>query len=53
MAGFYMADAFVVLIIFTIWRFFHVNRVAAWLMVPYLLWVTFAAYLNVTIAIIN
>ena len=42
-----------VLIIFTIWRFFHVNRVAAWLMVPYLLWVTFAAYLNVTIAIIN
>ena len=42
-----------VLIIFTIWRFFHVNRAAAWLMVPYLLWVTFAAYLNVTIAIIN
>lgn len=36
-----------VLIIFTVWRFFHVNKVAAWMMVPYLLWVTFAAYLEV------
>ncbi len=42
-----------ILIIFTIWRFFHVNAAAAWLMVPYLLWVTFAAYLNIAIAIIN
>ena len=42
-----------VLIIFTVWRFFHVNKVAAWMMVPYLLWVTFAAYLNLAVAIIN
>ncbi len=42
-----------VLIIFTIWRFFQVNTAAAWLMVPYLLWVTFAAYLNIAVAVIN
>jgi benzodiazapine receptor len=42
-----------ILIIFTIWRFFNVNTVAAWLMVPYLLWVTFAAYLNIAVAIMN
>lgn len=32
---------------------FNVNTVAAWLMVPYLLWVTFAAYLNIAVAIMN
>lgn len=42
-----------ILIIFTIWRFFNANTVAAWLMVPYLLWVTFAAYLNIAVAIMN
>lgn len=42
-----------VLIIFTISRFYQVNTAAAWLMVPYLLWVTFAAYLNIAIAIMN
>ena len=28
-------------------------KVAAWLMVPYIIWCTFAAYLNVSIAILN
>ena len=30
-----------------------INIGAAWLMVPYLLWVTFAAYLNIAVAIMN
>ena len=29
------------------------NKIAAYLMIPYLLWITFAGYLNVMIAILN
>ena len=35
-----------VLIIWMIAAFWQTDRIAAWLQVPYLLWVTFAAYLN-------
>ena len=28
-------------------------KVAAWLLMPYLLWCTFAAYLNIAIAVLN
>ncbi|MDI5891131.1 TspO/MBR family protein [Halomonas rhizosphaerae] len=34
------------LILLTIRRFAAVSRLAAWLLVPYLAWVSFAAYLN-------
>ena len=34
------------LILWMILTFRKVDRAAAWLQVPYLLWVTFAAYLN-------
>ncbi|HLJ84494.1 MAG TPA: TspO/MBR family protein [Candidatus Eremiobacteraceae bacterium] len=37
----------------TIAAFASVSRAAAWLLVPYLLWVTFAAYLNYTIVRLN
>ncbi len=30
-------------------NFYRVSRTAAWLLVPYLAWVTFAAYLNLGI----
>ena len=33
--------------------FFRINEKAGWLMVPYLLWVSFAVYLNLLISIIN
>ena len=33
--------------------FFKVDRVAAWLQVPYLLWVEFAAYLNLGVWFLN
>lgn len=41
------------LILFTIRLFYPISRPAAYLLVPYLLWVTFAGYLNLSIAILN
>jgi benzodiazapine receptor len=40
-------------IIATIAAFHRVNPVAAWLLLPYLAWVTFAAALNLTIWRLN
>ncbi len=42
-----------VLIILMIASFDKVNKTAAWLQVPYLLWVTFAGYLNWMIYLLN
>lgn len=42
-----------VLILATIWAFARVDRHAAALLVPYLLWVTFAGYLNYEFWILN
>lgn len=42
-----------VLIILMIREFFKINKTAAWLQVPYLLWVTFAAYLNFAVFLLN
>lgn len=42
-----------VLIIVTIIRFYRVSKKAAYLLIPYLLWVTFAGYLNFAIASLN
>lgn len=36
-----------------VWTFSKVSRPAAWLMAPYLAWVTFAAYLNLGIFLLN
>ncbi|MFN0048696.1 MAG: TspO/MBR family protein [Cytophagales bacterium] len=41
------------LILFTSFLFFRQSKFAGWLMVPYLLWVSFASYLNFTIWLIN
>ena len=40
-------------IVFTMVLFFRVSKVAGCLLVPYLLWVTFATYLNYQILILN
>lgn len=40
-------------IVITIILFSRVNKTAAWLMVPYLLWVSFASFLNYTIYQMN
>jgi benzodiazapine receptor len=42
-----------VLILATMWAFDRVDRRAALLLVPYLLWVTFAAYLNYRFWVLN
>lgn len=42
-----------VLIVALIRQFYGFNRLASWLLVPYLLWVSFAAYLNLMIWQLN
>ena len=42
-----------ILILITIFRFYKCNRLAAYIMIPYLLWTTFAGYLNFGIFWLN
>lgn len=42
-----------ILILFTILRFYSIHKSAAYLLVPYILWVSFASVLNLTIALLN
>lgn len=37
----------------TIVDFFKVNKTAGWLLLPYIMWVSFASYLNFTVAYLN
>lgn len=43
----------IILVMLMITAFKKINPIAAWLNVPYLLWLIFAAYLNIAIAVIN
>ena len=40
-------------IIITIIKYYKIKPIAAWLQLPYLLWVTFAGYLNFAIILLN
>lgn len=42
-----------VLVLRTVAYYYHVDRTAAFLQIPYILWVTFAGYLNLSIALLN
>ncbi len=42
-----------ILVAFTIYLFWKVDRAAAWLLVPYLAWLTFAAVLNGAVWLMN
>jgi tryptophan-rich sensory protein len=42
-----------VLVIYTILLFYRISKPASWLMVPYLIWLTYAAYLNLGIVLLN
>ena len=42
-----------VLVLMMINTFRKIDRIAAWLMVPYLLWLLFATYLNIGIVLMN
>ena len=57
-AGAYTAAAVVIaillaLIIVTAVLFYRINPAAGYLLIPYILWVAFAAYLNVGVALLN
>lgn len=41
------------IVILCAFRFFPINRTAAFLLIPYILWLTFAAYLNMGSYILN
>jgi tryptophan-rich sensory protein len=51
--GLVMIAAILVLTGLTIDAFTRVSRLAAWLMVPYLVWICFTAYLNVGFCWLN
>jgi tryptophan-rich sensory protein len=41
------------LILFTLINFYKINKIAGFLLLPYLLWVSFAAILNLSIWLLN
>ncbi|MES2203434.1 MAG: TspO/MBR family protein [Patescibacteria group bacterium] len=45
--------ALLLAIAWTMVRFYHISKTAAYLLVPYILWVAFATYLNYTIWMLN
>jgi len=42
-----------VLVAVAVIRFYNVKKIAGYLMVPYLLWILFATYLNIGVALLN
>lgn len=51
--GLFVIIALLALICVTAWQFFRVDRIAGYLFVPYILWVSFATYLNFAIVRLN
>lgn len=54
----YIVSAFIIiallsLIAYTIYLFYQINKTAAFLLIPYFIWVAFATYLNIGIATLN
>lgn len=42
-----------VLVFYMIFTFYKTDKLAAWLQIPYLIWLTFAAYLNLGVWLLN
>lgn len=57
LGNFWLAFAEIVIlwlaILLMILRFYQINKVTVWLLLPYILWVSFASFLNFTIASLN
>ena len=51
--AFFWLAALWALVLWMILAFRKVSRTAAWLQVPYLLWLTFAGYLNLAVWLLN
>jgi len=41
------------MIVASMWLFFRISKAAAYLLVPYILWVSFAAVLNISLYVLN
>lgn len=53
LAGYAVIILLWLLILWTMIRFFRISKIAGWLLVPYLLWVTFASGLNLAVVLLN
>ncbi|MFH1971239.1 MAG: TspO/MBR family protein [Patescibacteria group bacterium] len=53
LGGFVEIIFMLVLIIIIIKKFYKIEKIAAYLLIPYLVWVTFATFLNFNILILN
>lgn len=53
LAAFLELMALWIMVLFTIATFYKISKIAAWLMIPYILWVTFAGFLNFVILWLN
>lgn len=53
MAAFFVIVLLWLLIAACIARFYQSSRTASYLLIPYILWVSFASYLNLSIALLN
>ena len=42
-----------ILVATTLVKFYHIKKAAGYLLIPYLLWILFATYLNIGIALLN
>jgi len=51
--GFIVIVVLWILILMTIVKFFKISKPAGWLLIPYILWVSFASILNLAILILN
>lgn len=51
--GFIVIIVLWILILLTIIKFFKISKLAGWLLIPYILWVSFATILNLAILILN
>ena len=49
----HLASAFMVLVLLMILQFYKVDKLAALMQIPYLIWLTFAAYLNIGVWYLN
>lgn len=52
-AGFVVIVILLVFILLTFWQFFLIRPLAAYLLIPYILWVSFASFLNYSIWKLN
>lgn len=53
LAGFIILLLMLLLTAYMMYVFHSVNKVAAWMLLPYLLWILFAAYLNWAVVYLN